>query len=438
MRDRTNKDRTRTQPVFEIVMILPGGGFAPGTAQVDRFRCSSETRSAKLHGRHRDMVSSLYQRGRLDVLHARLAGHFTTTQLYHAFMRGEQAINELMTASAPPAPPTACNHRETLSDAIKEYLAFNTSRDDAEKPRERRLMHRYVKWVEAEAAAAGNQNYIATVDDLTSEQVSRYLNGLTSARHGRGRPCSAATKNRNRASLGGLATRLVKRGLLTKHFIKDGGLKPFIEAPSRLPDLTAEERAAYLADIEQRTPKFLPVFHLLMNTGADLGEVLSRRVRDVSFGEKLARIDYRRTKTDTDPRQVPLHPDYAEVLQDHIAKHKLKLNDKLFRMFARGQISNSHEKARTALGRGTLREMAMAANREGKAAPSPDEIDVLRIKDLRHVSAITWARAGVRLERISDWLGHADIRMTRIYARFMPADEYDAPFIERARAAVRS
>ena len=437
MRDRTNKDRTRSQPVFEIVMILPGGGFAPGTAQVDRFRCSSETRSAKLHGRHRDMVSSLYQRGRLDVLHARLTGHFTTTELYRAFTRGEQAINELMSAALPPSPPADDGRRETLRDAIEEYLAFNTGRDDSEKPRERRLMHRYVKWVETEAAA-GMPGYVATIDDLTSEQVSRYLTSLTSARHGRGRPCSAATKNRNRASLGGLATRLVQRGLLTKHFIKDGGLKPFIEAPSRLPDLTAEERAAYLGDIEQRTPEFLPVFHLLMNTGADLGEVLSRRVRDVSFGEKLARIDYRRTKTDTDPRQVPLHPDYARVLQDHIAKHRLKLNDKLFRMFPRGQISNSHEKARTTIGRGTLREMTMAARREGKPAPSPDEIDVLRIKDLRHVSAITWARAGVRLERISDWLGHADIRMTRIYARFMPADEYDAPFIERARAAVRS
>ena len=35
-----------------------------------------------------------------------------------------------------------------------------------------------------------------------------------------------------------------------------------------------------------------------MNTGADLGEVFSRRVRDVSFGDRLARIDYRRTKTD--------------------------------------------------------------------------------------------------------------------------------------------
>ena len=141
-------------------MILPGGGFAPGTAQVDRFRCSSETRSAKLHGRHRDMVTSLYQRGRLDMLHARLAGHFRTTELYRAFTRGERAINELMSAVLPPSPAADDDRREYLRDAIEEYRAFNTGRDDSEKPRERCLMHRYVKWVEAEAGAAGTPDYI--------------------------------------------------------------------------------------------------------------------------------------------------------------------------------------------------------------------------------------------------------------------------------------
>lgn len=437
MRDRSNKDRNRSQPVFEIVMLLPGSGVAAGATHPDRFRCSSETRIAKLHGKHREMILSLYQRGRVDVLRARLEGYFSTTQLYLAFGRGEQAINELMTASVPAVPSGVDDIPEALRNAIDEYLAFNTGRDDAEKPRECRLMNRFADWVEDRAAEGGKAGYVATVNDLTPEQVSRYLNGLTSARHGKGNPCSAATKNRNRASLGGLATRLVQRGILQRHFIKDGGLKPFIEAPSRLPDLTAQERAAYLADIESRTPEFLPVFQLLMNTGADIGEVMSRRVRDVTFGDALARIDYRRTKTDTDPRQVPLHADYARCLKAHIAKHQLKLNDKLFGMFNRAQISNSHEKARTAIGRGTLREMTIAARREETVPPSCEEVDVLRIKDLRHVSAITWARAGVRLERISDWLGHADIRMTRIYARFMPADEYDAPFIERARAALR-
>ena len=435
MRERANRDRSRTQPVFEIVMILPGGAFDTRVSHRDRFRCSSETRIAKLHGKHREMIGTLYQRGRLDVLRARLAGAFTTTQLYAAFVHSDRAVDELIAATALQAADV--DARPALSDAIEEYLAFNTGRDDAEKPRERRLMLRYVAWVEDQAAAAGRRGYEATVDDLTAEQVSRYLGSLTSARHARGHPCSAATKNRHRASLGGLGTRLVQRGIITKHFIKDGGVKPFLEAPSRLPDLTLEEREAYLADIERRTPQFLPVFHLLMHTGADLGEVLSRRMRDVSFTERLARIDYRRTKTDTDPRRVPLHLDYAQTLRDHIAKYRLGLNDRLFGMFVRGQISNSHEKARTVIGRGTLREMTLAARRDGTAVPSPEEIDVLRIKDLRHISAIGWARAGVRLERISDWLGHADIRMTRVYARFMPADEYDAPFIDRARDNAR-
>lgn len=417
-------------------MRLPGSGVDPAGVARDQFRCSSETRVAKLHARHRDMVATLYARGRVDVLRARLAGHFTTTQLYLAFTRGDHAISELL--SAIPAVPVADSAGNTLRAAIEEYLAFNTGRDDAEKPRERRLMHRFAEWVEAEAVASGKSGYIASVADLTAAQVSRYLNTLTSLRHARGHPCAAATKNRNRASLGGLATRLIQRGVLAKHFIKDEGLKLYAEAPSRLPDLTMEERVGYLSSIADRTPELLPVFHLLMNTGADIGEVLSRRVRDLTVGAQLVRIDYRRTKTDTDPRQVPLHLDYALPLRDHIATHRLRLNDRLFGMFARGWISNSHETARTAIGRGTLREMTIAAERAGQLAPGADEIDVLRIKDLRHISAITWARAGVRLERISDWLGHADIRMTRIYARFMPADEYDAPFIERARAVVRA
>ena len=293
-------------------------------------------------------------------------------------------------------------------------------------------MYRYADWVEAEAARRGIADYVATIDDLTPEQLTRYLTTLRSVGHHRGAPCSAATKNRNRASLGGLASRLVQRGLLQKHFIKDGGVGPFQEAPPRLPDLTPEERAAYLADIERRTPELLPVFQLLINTGADIGEVLSRRVRDVSFGP-LCRVDYRRTKTATMPRRVPLHDEHAATLREHIEKYKLKPADKLFGMLRRGWISNSHEAARVVIGRGTLREMTMAAARTGVPAPAPDEIDVLRIKDLRHVSAITWARAGVRLERISDWLGHATIQMTRIYARFMPDDDYDTPLIERAK-----
>jgi integrase len=131
---------------------------------------------------------------------------------------------------------------------------------------------------------------------------------------------------------------------------------------------------------------------------------------------------------------VPLHSEYANPLREHIEHYKLKIGDKLFGMFSRHEIENTHERARTGIGRGTWREMQAAAKRQGKPAPPADECDPIRIKDLRHFSAIAWAMAGVPIDRIADYLGHSTIRLTMIYARFRPHDDFDAPLIERAHA----
>lgn len=42
--------------------------------------------------------------------------------------------------------------------------------------------------------------------------------------------------------------------------------------------------------------------------------------------------------------------------------------------------------------------------------------------------------AGVPIERIADYLGHLTIRLTMIYARIRPHDDFGAPLIERAHA----
>ena len=192
----------------------------------------------------------------------------------------------------------------------------------------------------------------ATVHDLTSANVLAFLSQLTSRHHYKGRPVSPATRNRYRTALGGLASRLVKRKLIADHFIRDGGLAKFTEGGARLPTWTPAERAGYFAAIRELRAEFLPVFHLLANTGADISEVLSRRVRDVHFGDRLTRVDYRRTKTDTLPRLVPLHSEYADALREHIARYSLRLGDLLFGMFGRHEIENTHELARTSIGRG--------------------------------------------------------------------------------------
>jgi integrase len=262
------------------------------------------------------MIVDLWQRGRRDVLEARLADRFTTDELHIAYKRGAQALEELLQRTAPTqaAAPTA---PESLETAIDEYLAFNLKMRDAEKPRVRVMLMRFAEWVGTQGTS-GAEPRVATVHDLTSANVLSFLSQLTSRHHYKDRPVSPATRNRYRTALGGLASRLVKRKLVADHFIRDGGLAKFTEGGARLPTWTPAEREAYFAAIRELRPEFLPAFYLLANTGADISEVLSRRVRDVHFGNRLTRIDYRRTKTDTLPRLVPLHSEYADALREHI------------------------------------------------------------------------------------------------------------------------
>jgi hypothetical protein len=56
------------------------------------------------------------------------------------------------------------------------------------------------------------------------------------------------------------------------------------------------------------------------------------------------------------------------------------------------------------------REICLTARPAGKVEPQPEELDPLRIKDLRHLSAVAWAMAAVPIERTAHYLGHSTIR----------------------------
>ena len=75
-------------------------------------------------------------------------------------------------------------------------------------------------------------------------------------------------------------------------------------------------------------------------------------MREVHVGERLTRIDYRRTKTDTLARLVPLHSEYSEALRDQISRYALRLGVR-FGMFGRHELENMPERAlRVGAGRG--------------------------------------------------------------------------------------
>jgi integrase len=54
-----------------------------------------------------------------------------------------------------------------------------------------------------------------------------------------------------------------------------------------------------------------------------------------------------------------------------------------------------------------------------------------RFHDLRHTYAVHAAKAGIPLTDLREWLGHADLATTSIYARYSPR-EGEAKLIERA------
>lgn len=119
---------------------------------------------------------------------------------------------------------------------------------------------------------------------------------------------------------------------------------------------------------------------------------------------------FKRQKVDRSPeRFVPYPARYMSELQAHIEEHKLAFRDPVFRMTDRRRMEAAHRRAAEAIGCGDL-----------------------RLKDLRHLTAIAWARAGARIERAKEWLAHSTIKLTEIYTHFAPDDSFDEPAAERA------
>lgn len=58
----------------------------------------------------------------------------------------------------------------------------------------------------------------------------------------------------------------------------------------------------------------------------------------------------------------------------------------------------------------------------------------MTIHDLRHTAAINWLRAGVPVNTVQAWLGHADIKMTTRYTSYLGMD-IDQTAYDRLRQA---
>lgn len=405
---KANPKKWRKPPLVDVrVPGLNAEGPEP-----ERFRASSEVMTKAGAEAMRSMVKDLAVRGELELLRARLDRRITTTQLYQAYRGVGGTLDDLRQSLQAQS--------ELLQPWVDEWAPSLTTRDRA-KPITQ--VGRFVTWASISRPA--------TTADLCPERVQEFLSGLTSLRSRTGETADAQTKNRYRAAISGLCTYLVKRRVIDHHPIKDGGVGVALDGAyeGRMPEVTRDEYSTYFRSIaSERADLPLPhalalrqqltvFFRILWHTGADLSELRLLKVRDIRWGERMTQVRLKRTKTRTPERLVPYPDTYAAEL----------------RAFVEGKPRDAlvFDLACVASKSGVAIPAARTAHENARKAIGQPE---LRIKDLRHLAAIAWARAGVKLLQISQWLGHSTIAQTTVYAKYIAGDDELSPLVAAAGA----
>lgn len=378
----------------DLDLIVEGLGRGVGRDK-DRFRTSAGTRDRKVYERRVMLVKRLADRMLFDALRAVVDRQRSIAELELAYEQGPEALKAFATDAA----------AHLLPRMTGEYLRTLTG-DSTRETAETHLT-RFLKHLGPHASTA----------DLTVQKINAFLGSLQKEGRGTG-PASGATKNRYRASIQGFCTWLLCEGHTEMTpFAVRGAVTLYAESTKvdkRLPELEDDELDAYLAAVDRLGG---PCYRLLqwahVETGADVGELLEhltvRHVRFPGEGGGLTRLRFIRTKTEgrgAVERLVPVTEGFACALRAHIAD--MPRDSLVFGMCDYWKAYEIHVRAMEAAGRPGI-------NR----------------KDLRHVAAIRWRRAGADLEQIREWLGHTKIEQTRIYAAFKPNDDFDAPVLRR-------
>lgn len=253
----------------------------------------------------------------------------------------------------------------------------------------------------------------ATVAHLTPGNLDHFLSSLIDERTGKTTKTAAkgSTVNRYRAVISGLCTWAVKHGRLAVHPIAGKKVEKREEPGHRLPELSAAEYEGYMAHVRGQRPDLAVVFLLLLHTAPDVGELFEVPTRDVDLEAK--QITYYRSKTrrfaSVKPRKVPLPSIVVTELRGHIAEYELKGSMPLLAVVDRRDVEGTHQRAARAIQR-------------------PE----LTLKDLRHIAAIAWVKAGVHIRLVMKWLGHTNLTQTMKYTDYEPDAGMASQMAERA------
>jgi len=190
------------------------------------------------------------------------------------------------------------------------------------------------------------------------------------------------------------------------NYINIMNLRPKKHEKTLIPFLTEDEIHLLFCQVDKTTPRGLrdlALMVLLYDSGARVQELVSLQLKDIRLAHPATVILVGKGNK---ARQVPLMKDTCKLMNQYIRtfhKHNSSGETPLF--------FNSDRKALSRFGvTYILKKYAE------KAAPVLDP-KAITPHVLRHTKAMHLLRAGVAMVYIRDFLGHADISTTEIYAR---------------------
>jgi len=243
------------------------------------------------------------------------------------------------------------------------------------------------------------------IEQLSAELVIDFLDSLEADRG-----CSIRTRNQRLAALHAFVRYLQVEA--PEHMLHCQRLLaiPFkrYDRPA-LHYLSAEQMRALLSQPDLGTPigrRDLSLLSVLYDTAARVQEVIDLSMRDVRLD---APAQLRLTGKGGKTRIVPLMPNTVALLSDHLREHGLDQPDRLDSPV----FVNRSQQRLTRSGIWRLMQK-YAARARLVCLHLPTQISP---HIFRHSKAMHLLQAGIPLVIIRDFLGHADITTSEIYAR---------------------
>lgn len=166
--------------------------------------------------------------------------------------------------------------------------------------------------------------------------------------------------------------------------------------------LTADERAAFLKAAEQAPQEIKTLCHVLAYTGCRISEALALTVERIDFAGQMIVFESLKKRRRGVFRAVPVPP---QLLKELDAVHRLHSRQGKNTIWALSRLTAWRH----------IKVIMAAAGIEQGPQASP--------RGLRHGFGVAAVSAGVPLNLVQKWLGHAQISTTAIYANALGAEE---------------